>query len=362
MNKDENKWISVGSIQNFVNDKSQKAVDPYFDWFISSIVANIDNFNFSQYTKANIVAFVYLLLNTQFQSQVKKIRNFLDIPVNGFENEEMFNKWRNSLYQAMIDYKNKRKIPLKQNLILTFIEKQAIKMSAGRMTMTTILNNLEDVFILIFMRLLKIGKDRNEELWGSLFYHLIITFNPKALLYGSQKFDRENDISLSTDDFGSTNLIVPLSLNSTINSIITIIEKNKDRIMRKIGQMKKESPITSFEAFGIKRDYFIYNTYIAHKSPRKRMEETYENVRKELAVADKAEELLGEEEYEAIDNLDWKSMRKIVSRMKNRIKQSFIDKSDGIANLLTAIETTKPAPYPEFVAARLVTHRHPPKK
>jgi len=43
---------------------------------------------------------------------------------------------------------------------------------------------------------------------------------------------------------------------------------------------------------------------------------------------------------------------KIINRMKKRIKESFIDKSDTIGNLLTTIESTEPNPYPEFVKNR----------
>lgn len=355
MKINENKWVSVGSIQDFINNKSSKIIDPYFDWFISSLNANINSYNLSQYTKANIVSFVYLLLNIQFQSQVRKIRNHLDIPTSGFENEEKFYKWRNVLYQAVIDYQNKKKIPLKQNRLITFIEKQAIKLTAGKMSSSTIINNLEDVFILIFMSLLKIGKDRNGELWSSFLYHLIFSFNPKTLIYASLKFDRKNEISFINDGFGSS-LIIPLTLNSTINSITTIIDKNKAKILGKVREMKTESPKTSIETLDIKRDYFIYCYYTSHKSTRKRGENIYNNMRKELAVEDKAEELLNEEEYEAIEKLDWKSMRKIVSRVNKHIRQSYIDKSDGIGNLLSTIEATRPAPYPEYVTGRSVTH------
>lgn len=111
------KWVSAGSIKDFVEDKSQKAVDPYFDWFISSLTTNINNYNLSQYAKANIVSFVYLLLNTQFQSAVKEIRNNLDIPENGFVDLDAYHKWRNGFSQSINDYQKARKIPLKQNKI-----------------------------------------------------------------------------------------------------------------------------------------------------------------------------------------------------------------------------------------------------
>jgi len=363
MTINENKWVSVGSVQDFVNGKSSKVVDPYFNWFISSLTANIDNYKFDLFTKANIVSFIYLLLNPQFQSQIKKIRSHLDIPINGFENEEIFNKWTNTLRQAVIDYQSKKKIPLKQNKLITFIEKQAIKTTAGRMPLSMVFNNLEDVFILLFIKLLKIGKDRNGHLWGNFFYHLIITFNPKHLFASLLRLSREDNIYFISDDsFGSISLAIPLTLDTTINSIKKTVERNKSRILLTIKEMKRNSPSTDIESLKIKRDYFIYTFYTFHKSLRKRMEDTSDNIRKEMAVVDKAEELLSEEEYEEIDKLKWKSMRKIVSRMKQRIRQSFIDKSDGLGNLLTAIETTELTPYPEYVAGRLTTRRHPPKK
>lgn len=349
-NEKDLKWISVGSIKDFVEDKPQKAVDPYFDWFISSLAVNIDNYNLNQYARANLTSFIYLLLNTQFQSKVKKIRDYFDIPSNGFENEEMFNAWRNILYQAIIDYQNKKKIPLKQNKIITFVEKYAIKLTKGKMANSTIFNDLESVFIFILMDLLKIGEEGNGKLWSKFFYHSIITFDPKKIFDELSKFNRENEVLISP-----TNLSITITLKSTINSIKTTIDENKDKIVQTLEKMRTESPITNIETLDIKRDYFIYCYYTSHKSTKKRGKDIYENTRKELAVEDKAEELLNEAEYAAIEKLDWTSMRKIVSRMKQRTRQSFIDKSDGIGNLLSTIEATEPAPYPEYVAGRSVT-------
>ncbi|MFA6501325.1 MAG: hypothetical protein WCT85_00900 [Parachlamydiales bacterium] len=310
------------------------------------------------YTKSNLISFIYLLLNINFQSAIKKMREYLDIPTNGFSDTESYYRWRNTFFQAVGDYQKAKKISLKQNRVITFTEKQIVKLLKGKVSLSTVFQNPEDALVIVVLKLLRIGKDRNIKLWGRFFYHLIFTFNPKELFSGLHDLDVRNDkISISKDYFsGSVSLVIPLALESTINSIQTMIKKNKSIILQTIKELRVESSKTNIEALNIKRDYFIYNTYTSHKSQNKRFEDIYDNVRKEIAVTDRAEVLLKKAEFETIESLGWESMRKIVSRMNKRIKQSFTDKSDGIGNLFNAIESTEPAPYPEFVADRLITH------
>jgi len=356
--KDENeniKWFSVGSIQDFVNEKSTKVVDPYFDWFISSLLANIDNYNCSQYIKTNIVSFVYLLLNPQFQSAVRKIRENLDIPENGFTDINLYNKWKNNFFQAVNDYQKAKKIPLKQNKIITFIEKQSMKLFKGKVSMSTIFQNPEYMFVVVIMKLLRIGNDRNLKLWSSFFYHIIFTFDPKELLDNLYKFDiQDNEFSISEDYFsGIVSLNIQLSLDSTINSIQTIIKKNKDKIQQIIKEMKAKSPKTDLQALEIKRDYALYKNYISFKGTKNKSADNYEgNIRKQDHAFEQTKHLYKFRTEEKMYDYEVDNIVKIINRMKKRIKESFIDKSDTIGNLLTTIESTEPNPYPEFVKNR----------
>lgn len=354
MKINEDIWISISSIQDFVNDKSQKVVDPYFDWFISSLVTNLNSYNLSQSTKSNLISFVYLLLNTQFQTAVRKIRNSLDIPENGFTDLDTYYKWRNDFLQAVNNYQKAKKIPLKQNKVITFIEKQTIKVFKGKVPISTIFQKPEDMLAIVIIKLLKIGKDRNLTLWSSFLYHLIFTFNPKELFDNLHRFDiQDNEFSISEDYFsGSVNLTIPLNLNSTINSIQTTIEKNKTKILQTIEEMKVKSPKTALRAREIERDYALYKSYIPFKATKYRGDSYQSNYRKEDHAFEKSEKYYHFETQEKMDNYNVESIRKVVDRMKDRIRESFIDKSDTIANLLTEIENTTPAPYPEYVKNR----------
>lgn len=328
---------------------NKNVMDPYFNNFVSSLTTSINGNDLDQNTKSNLVSFIYLLLNKRFQQMIKEIRVSMDIPKNGFESMQSYYEWRNVFFRLVNDYQRAKKIPLKQNKVITFIEKEVLKASGGRMSISGIFQYPEHSFVLALTKRLRISS-RNSELWHIFLYHLIFTFSPKELIKDlHNRHDRL--ITIHNHD-----LSIQLSAESTINSLRKIIDDNRKSILEAIKEIKKKSANTKAETFDIKRDYFIYTTYISHKSSRKHGENIYQNTRKELEVSEKAEEMLSNKQFEKIDNLDWASMRKIVSRMNERIDGSFIDKADGIGNFLESLRTTKPTPYPEYVAGRLITH------
>lgn len=347
-------WIPVGLIEDFVNNKSEKGIDPYFDWFISSLVSNLKNYQPSNFVKSNVSLFVYLLLNQQFQSTIRKIRDAFDIPINGFTSEIEYNQWRNGFFQAVNDYEKAKKIPLKVNKVITYIEKQIIRLSKGRWNINQLLRNPEDEFSIIVVKRLNIGQESNFKLWSSFIYHLIFTFNPRLLLESMNKIDIENSIiKIVKDDFyNTTSIMVPLNLDTTINSIQTMIEKDKTNILKTIEEMKTTSPKTTSQAQEIERDYMLYKNYTSFKTTKTRGDFYQYNLRKEDNAFEKSEKYFSFKTDEKRDDYNVEAIRKIVNRMKNRIRDSFIDKSDTLANLLTEIKDITPAPYPEYVENR----------
>lgn len=353
MKINENKWVSVGSIRDFVN-KPNTAVDPCFDWFISSLVANLKNYQISDFIKGNITIFVYLLLNPKFQIIIRKIRDAFDIPINGFTSENDFYQWRNNFYQAINDYKNAKKIPLKLNKIITYTEKQIIRLSKGTWNIKVFLDNPEDIFSIIVVKRLNIGQDYNFHLWGAFIYHLIFTFNPQQLLQNSVQVDSErNKLKISQDGFfNTTTITIPLNLDSTVNSLKTIIENNKNLIQDKVKQLKEKSSITSIESLEIERDYLLFKSYVPFKGTKRSNKGYGGNIRKQDFAFEQTKHLFKFKTEEEMYDYEEDNIVKIINKMRKRIKQSFTDKSDAFGNLLSEIESTVPSPYPEYVENR----------
>lgn len=348
------KWISVGSIEDFVANQSEKVVDPYFDWFITSIVTNLKNYQLSNFTKSNISLLVYLLLNTQFQSTVRKIRESLDIPQNGFIDEKEYNSWRNGFYQAVNDYKGAKKIPLKLNRVITFTEKQIVKLSKGKWDIKVFLDNPEDIFSIVVVKRLNIGQDCNFKLWSNFIYHILFTFNPHGLLDNISKIDNErNELQIIKDDFfNTTSIVIPLNLDSSINSIKTILLNERGLIAENVKQLKKRSISTSIESFEIERDYALYKSYIPFKGTKRSNKGYGGSVRKQDHAFEQNEDKYHFESKKAKKDYEVNVIVKLISRIKKRSKIVFEDKSDSLSNIVTEIETTIPTPYPEYTNRR----------
>lgn len=340
-NENENiKWISVGSIQDFINDKSPKAIDSYFDWFISSLLANLKNYKVDKLIELNFNLFVYLLLNEKFQKTIIKLKHFLGVPLEGFKDENSAEQWNNELARAFSNYIKGEKIETKQMKRLVFLNKQirTILKFKNKESSNWLLSNPRGIFQIIVLRRLNISST----IWTVLCQHLLFDFNPQKLLRDLSAFDvKEYDLSLDFEKneyFGFRTIMVPLTSESTLNSILKLIESHKNEIEKQIQIAREEDVKITTETANLKRDYFVFKNYLVFKTTKSRGDTYITNKRKEEHVYDMAEKYLSEKEQEELINYDWGAMRKIVSRMKSRIKEFFLDKSDGFGILLTEME------------------------
>lgn len=351
---EDKKWISAGSIENFVNNNAEKVVDPYFDWFISSLVTNLKNYQISDFAKGNISQYVYLLLNPQFQSTVRKIRDVFDIPINGFVDTKTYNQWKNGFYQAVNDYKNAKRISLKVNRVITFTEKQIIKLSKGKWDIRVFLDNPEDVFSIVVVKKLNIGQNLNFKLWSNFIYHLLFTFDPHQLLENVCKIDTDRSkLQIVQDDFfNSTSIVIPLNLDSTINSIRSTLNDEKDLIVETVKQLKEKSTNTTIESFELERDYALFKSYVPFKGTKRSNKGYGGGTRKQDYAFEQNENKYHFKNQKAEEEYNVDAIVKLVSRIKKRSKIAFEDKSDSLNNIVTEIEATIATPYPEYTNRR----------
>lgn len=324
MRKNTPAWKTV-NYQEFRTKKPTTKIDPRIDWFISSLLANYKQYELDESAKSQLIFFVYLFLNAEFQSFLLQLRKLLSIPENGFSNASEFRAWQTVFNQSAYNFKTNSPVDNKFIKVLQFLE---LKM--GRLIRPTNsrikIEDPDEELLHVLVKALRIDQLFYFQ-WFLFLQSVLFLLNPKQFLDNLSHQTQEENIS-----FEPHKISISLTRNSTLNSIKAILDTNKDDIRKTIQGIKTRTKETAMEVQYLDRDYAIYKSYINHSSTKKRGDDIIYNIRKETHVMDEAESV------EDIENLDFGSIRKIASRMKNRIQSTFSDKQSVFNAVIAEIE------------------------
>lgn len=320
-------WVSIGSVADFIADSPKIKIDPQIDWFISSLLANYENYNLDNTTRSQMIFFVYLLLNTHFQHFLLRLRDLMEIPNNGFLKKTDFDTWASNLNTSSLKTLSNKPLNFTNTRILLFL-KQKIGRPIETLNEDDRSEDPADELLHVLVKALKIPNPYYSQ-WLTFLKNILFLPDPKQFL-NTLSHHRERERVA----FRQYSLTITLNRHSSINSIKTTIEANKHEIRKVIKGLKIESKETSLENENLVRDYNTYKNYISHNAGRGRNFDIHFNKRKEEYATDKVEQGTGID----IGNIDFDSIRKLVSRMNKRIESTMTDRLDTFNALLSEIE------------------------
>lgn len=305
-------------------------VDPRVDEYINRLLDSADGYNLNSQSKKILNYTVYLLLNRKFQHVLQSFRLALCMPADGLRNEEEFNLWKVKFRETLNEYYNGEKIDRGVKDLIERLEVQNRRPLADlRNKDGSLYTDICDDAIVgtynYLYRYLNLTNTRNVVYWIGVIGELLLFNHPAKLLsYLSDKRGSYESQSLHFEPgINTIKMTISLYPDTTIKDIEQLIESRRNTISEEINKIKGNVRKNESKTDDIRRDYFIYRTYINHKINRKRDDNIYSNVTKADAVKNKAEENTAIGEAKEAKYLETNSIRKIVDRMNKRIKNTF---------------------------------------
>jgi hypothetical protein len=311
-------------------DEDVGVVDPRVDEYINRLLDSANGYNLNSQSKKILNYAVYLLLNRKFQHVLQSFRLALCMPADGLRNEEEFNLWKIKFRETLNEYHNGGKI---DRGVKDLIERLEIE---NRRPLADLRNKdgslytdiCDDAIVGTYnylYRYLNLTNTRNVVYWIGVIRELLLFNHPAKLLsYLSEKRRSYESQSLHFEPvINITKMIIFLYPDTTIKDIEQLIESRRNTISEEINKIKGEARKNESKTDNIKRDYFIYRTYMSRKIIRKRDDDTHFNETKADVVKNKAEESTATKGANEAKYLEVNSIRKIVDRMNKRIKNTF---------------------------------------
>lgn len=147
--------------------------------------------------------------------------------------------------------------------------------------------------------------------------------NPKHFLDSLARNPQEEQMRIE----GST-LTISITRETTLNSIRVLLDKNKEKVNRAILDVKDRVKETELEVEFLDRDYQAYKIYSNYSAK----DNKYSRDRKVDQVIEKMDNQSNMEEFNE------GSIRKIASRMNQRIESTFTDRQRVFESVLDKIE------------------------
>jgi len=303
--------------------KIDKKIESQIDSFITTTLADYKEYQLSGYMLSHLTYFIYVLLNKDFQSFIIHCREILDIPTTGFSSQEDYDSWRKEFNTTILKHRNGTLRDSKRMKLISYMQTKVEDIYSRK--------DAHHTFLVVLLRSIEVD-DLFFSVWFLFLANTLFIFRPDVFLrnlkvLGKRKWKQAIHIK-------KNELTIYLNAKTTINSLKATLDKNKDGINKHIEILKHKVSENALEVKELERDYLIYKSYISHHSTKKRGENIYDNVTKEMHVV---EEL---ESDPAIENLDFGSIRKIVSRMNKRIENTYLDKIPTFTNVLNSIENS----------------------
>src|SRR3989338_5792758 len=245
-------WVDVGRKQTPSNNNNK--IPPNIDWFVSSLLANYKQYNLDASSKSQLIYFVYLLLNVDFQHFLVKLRTLLDIPQDGFNDISDFHKWQIMFDKSADDFSMQKTIDKRFIKILKYLDSKI-----GRRINPTKLQTKQedptDELLYVLVKEFEIDRTFYSQ-WLLFLKSVLFEPNPKQLLDNLAHHIQEEKLFIDNNKVSIT-----LTRKSTINSIRETLNKNKDIVNQAIQDIKDRAKETELEVENLDRDYKAYKIY-----------------------------------------------------------------------------------------------------
>ncbi len=307
-----------------IKDKNISIISPIIDEYINKLLDTADKYNLNGQAKKILNYVIYLILNENFQYMLRSCRIALYMPIDGFKNEEEQILWEVKFRKVVNKYHNSETIDKGTKFLIDEIERKKKRPLVNKEPKegAVIIDICSDSIFVVsdfIYQFLKFRNTKNMVYWIIIIKRLLLFNTPKEVVnhinnwstvFGAESlnFEQKNN---------RINMSITLYPDTTIKDIKRLIEKKRNIISDEIKKIKGAVRKNESKTDDIKRDYLIYRTYINHKSTQKRGDDIYFNVKKEEEVKNMAGKSINGVEY-----LELESIRKIVSRMNKRIKNS----------------------------------------
>lgn len=316
-NKPTISWVDVDR-KRTPKSHNDKIPPSNIDWFISSLLANYKQYKLDPSIKSQLIYFIYLLLNKDFQSFLIRLRTLFNVPKDGFIDIADFKSWEKGFNQSANEYKAKGHTDNSFEKILKYYESKTGKRVQSLRTKSIQDNPTEEI---VHVLLSDFGIPRSFYFpWLMFISSILFMPNPKHFLDSLARNTQGENLKI--DD---NKLTITLTRNSTINSIGNLLKNNSSAINRAIQTIKNKVKETELEVEFLERDYKAYKIYSNYSA----RDNKYSRDRKVDKVIEKMADHL--EEYNE------GSIRKIASRMNQRIESTFTDRQHIFESVLERI-------------------------
>lgn len=305
-------------------------IDPRIDEYINSLLEEAKEYELSGRSKNILNYTIYLILNANFQYILRTMRLGLSMPIDGFENDNEIGLWKAKFREIVKRYHAKEIVEPETKIMIGEIEKKmggALVYSEKKVHGILIIDMYDDAISIaaqFILEFLKFKNTKNVVYWLNILKKLLIFDSPaKVLIYlqniGKTAGEQDVFIELQNNRIVITIVMYP---DTTFKDLEQLIEVKRSKISKRLKEIRNSSRKNQSKTDDINRDYFIYRTYLDHKSTRMRGEDYYFNVTKADAVKKIAEKSVEKKETQKAKYLELGSIRKIVSRMNKRIKNT----------------------------------------
>lgn len=308
-----------------IKDKNVGVINPSIDEYINKLLGTADEYNLNGQAKKILNYVIYLILNENFQYMLRSCRIALYMPIDGFKNEEEQALWEVKFRKVVNKYHNGETIDKGTQFLIDEIEREKKRPLVDKEPKegAVIINMCSDSISVVsdfIYKFLNFRNTKNIVYWMIIIKRLLLFNTPKEVVNHINNWSTVFGVeSLNFEQKNNRiNMSITLYPDTTIKDIKRLIEKKRNLISNEIKKIKGAVRKNESKTDDIKRDYLIYRTYINHKSTQKRGDNIHFNIKKEEAVKNMAEEITNGVEY-----LELESIRKIVSRINKRIKNTF---------------------------------------
>lgn len=312
-----------------IKNENIGSIDPRVDEYINKLLNSADGYSLEGQSRKILNYVVYLLLNRKFQHILQSFRLSLSMPADGLKNEEEQNLWKEKFKETLSKHHKGEEIDRGAKQLIRTLESKRPLVDINYKIRDTVLDVCDDAVVRTtnyLFRYLKLTNTRNAVYWVGIIQELLLFNNPSRLIsYLSKRWRAFASQSLTFEPRDHTvKMSFMLYPDTTIKDIKQLIESKGSEISEQIGKIKGEARKNESKTDDIKRDYFIYRTYISHKINRKRDYKIYSNISKPEAVKEMAKNTSNQKEQSA-QHLETESIRQIVDRMNKRIADALPD-------------------------------------
>ncbi len=321
--------------------RNDNIINTRVDKYITTLLNKAKEYDLSSNSRKILNFVVYLLLNTNFQYILRSFRLGLGMPIDGFETEEEITIWKIKFKEMVDKYHSKKTIEPGMKSLICQIEKKmggVLVYSEKSVNGVLAVDMHDDTITMVaqfMLEFLKFKNTKNVIYWLEIIKRLLLFDSPEKVLIYLQSLGKtagEQDVFIELRN-NRTIITMVMYPDTTFKDLRQLVEDKRDKISKQLKEIRNSSIKNQAKTSDIKRDYFIYKTYIDHRINRGRDENYYFNVSKAEAVRKEAEKTT-DKSTSAAKYLEPDSIRKIVNRMKQRIKNVFPNNPEALSAFL----------------------------